>query len=326
MAIVSDLNFFLFSYFIFVPTIFFLRLFIMNVYYWASNRETHPRTKLFDINHAQLNLIFSIGIGFLLFQKAFSSSFDATHLFLYFSILVLLIIVRMITSFSWNKVYQLEIDTIFTVTFWLLFAIASLTFCYDFVVFLFTIELISTIYFFYLLFFITKDQISLVKFKNLLVNYLFISFFTLCGFTISLFLILKTCGTANFTELNCVANLIPVFTWNLLLITFLVKLGGPGVFFFKVELYKILPFYSLIFFSICSFFVNSLILFFLFKVCVAFYTSNSFLILMSLLIFNIFFLIRGFQLMSLCHFLGLSAVNTWGLVVLFFLIIWYDFY
>lgn len=90
----------------------------------------------------------------------------------------------------------------------------------------------------------------------------------------------------------------------------LIKLGGPGVFFFKVEIYKVLSIYSVVFFSICSFFINSIIILFLFKTCVVFYTSNSFLILGGLLASNLIVLARGFQLVSFCQFLGLSAVNT----------------
>jgi hypothetical protein len=135
-----------------------------------------------------------------------------------------------------------------------------------------------------------------------------------------LLLIVHYVGSVNFQELNATANSIPFFVWNILLLALLIKLGGPGVFFFKVEIYKVLSIYSVVFFSICSFFINSIIILFLFKTCVVFYTSNSFLILGGLLASNLIVLARGFQLVSFCQFLGLSAVNTWGLLMTFFLI------
>jgi hypothetical protein len=113
--------------------------------------------------------------------------------------------------FAKQKCSQFELDTLLTISIWLLFSLSTFCFCSNFIILLFNIELIATVYFFFFLFYIKKDSITLIKFKNLLSNYLFVSFFTICGFSIALLLIVHYVGSVNFQELNATANSIPFF-------------------------------------------------------------------------------------------------------------------
>lgn len=320
MANVPFLSIYLFSYFTFVPVVFFLQMFTLKIIKWAMPFSEIFNPKLFDFCPQQIYFLTGIGLSLIFFSKTIKSELAFIDFFIYLNIFFFLLLLMGFTMFIKQKCSQFELDTLLTITVWLLFSLTTFCFCSNFIILLFNIELIATVYFFFFLFYITKDTVTLIKFKNLLSNYLFISFFTICGFSIALLLLMHYVGSVNFQELNATASSIPFFVWNILLLALLVKLGGPGVFFFKVEIYKILSIYSIIFFSICSFVINSIIILFLFKTCIVFYTSNSFLILTGLLISNLVVLARGFQLVSFCQFLGLSAVNTWGLLMIFFLI------
>lgn len=320
MANVPFLSIYLFSYFTFVPVVFFLQMFTLKIVKWAVPHSEIFNPKLFDFCTQQLCFLTGVGLSLIFFTKTVKSTLSFIDFFIYLSIFSFLILLTIFSFFAKQKCSQFELDTLLTISIWLLFSLSTFCFCSNFIILLFNIELIATVYFFFFLFYITKDSITLIKFKNLLSNYLFVSFFTICGFSIALLLIVHYVGSVNFQELNATANSIPFFVWNILLLALLIKLGGPGVFFFKVEIYKVLSIYSVVFFSICSFFINSIIILFLFKTCIVFYTSNSFLILGGLLASNLIVLARGFQLVSFCQFLGLSAVNTWGLLMTFFLI------
>lgn len=320
MANVHFLSLCVFAYFTFVPVVFILQLFILKLIQWAIPHTKITNPKLFDFCVPQVYFLVGVGLVLVFFAKAAKEDFPFSIFFVYLNVFSFLLLLTVFNFFAKQRCSQFELDTLLTVSIWLLFSLSTFCFCTNFIIFLFNIELIATVYFFFFLFYITKDSTTVIKFKNLLSNYLFVSFFTVCGFSIALFFIVSYVGTTDFGELNASAKGIPFFVWNILLLALLTKLGGPGVFFFKVEIYKVLSLYSVVFFSICSFFINSVIILFLFKTCVAFYTSNSFLILAGLLVSNLMVLARGFQLVSFCQFLGLSAVNTWGLLMVFFLI------
>lgn len=320
MANVPFLSICLFSYFTFVPVVFFLQMFILKIVKWAIPHSEIFNPKLFDFCIQQLCFLIGVAFSLLLLAKVVKSDLPFIQFFIYLNIFCFLILLTIFGFFARKRCSQFELDTLLTVSIWLLFSLSTFCFCSNFIILLFNIELIATVYFFFFLFYITNKSITVIKFKNLLSNYLFVSFFTICGFSIALLLIINYVGSVDFAELNASAKLIPFYVWNILLLALLTKLGGPGVFFFKVEIYKILSIYSVVFFSVCSFFINSVIILFLFKMCIVFYTSNSFLILTGLLLSNLIVLGRGFQLVSFCQFLGLSAVNTWGLLMVFFLI------
>ena len=64
------------------------------------------------------------------------------------------------------------------------------------------LELIATIYFF---FFLSNGELiyqHILKLKNLIMNYLWLSFFTLIFFSLSLLFFIKKGGTLDFIELN----------------------------------------------------------------------------------------------------------------------------
>lgn len=320
MTNVPFLSICLISYFTFIPVLYFIQMFTLKILQTTFPWLGITNVKIFEFNKTQVFFIIGSIALILLFAKLVKSATPVVFAFIYLNIFIFALLLLFFNFFTSSKNSQLELDTLFTTSIWLFFATATFCFCTNFIILLFNIELIATIYFFFFLFYITNDTTTLIKFKNLLSNYLFVSFFTICGVTIALLLLVYYTGTTSFSELNMTSSSAPFLVWNILLLALLVKMGGPGVFFFKVEIYKVLPVYSLIFFSICSFLINSLILLFIFKTCVVFYTSNSFLILAGLLLGNLVVLMRGFQLVSFCQFLGLSAVNTWGLLMSFFLV------
>lgn len=321
MANVPFLSVCLISYFTFIPVLYFIQMFTLKLIQITFPKLGIVNVKIFEFNKTQVFYIFGAVLILLIFAKLAKASTLSIYIFIYLNIAIFATLLLFFNFFNATKSSQLELDTLLTTSIWLFFAIATFCFCTNFIILLFNIELVATIYFFFFLFYLTHDLNTIIKFKNLLSNYLFVSFFTICGVTVALLLVVFYTGTVHFYELNMVGNNVPFFVWNILLLALLTKLGGPGVFFFKVEIYKILPVYSLIFFSICSFLINSMIILFIFKTCIIFYTANSFLILAGLLVGNLVVIVRGFQLVSFCQFLGLSAVNTWGLLMTFFLVI-----
>ena len=201
--------------------------------------------------------IFSYGTLKVLKFNSLNSfnSFNFFNIYFYFftfNILISLIFLNLGDKSIINKRYLLNINVLL---FTLLYIYTMST---NYIVLLLSLETITTLYYFFFLKTTKEVNFSLIKYKNLISYYLWLSFFTLLFFSFNLIVLTYSYGTLNFLELRFF-NLEHKY-YILLLIAFFWKLGVPLFHFFKLELYRYLDFISLVLFSIISLSINSFIL------------------------------------------------------------------
>lgn len=283
-------------------------------------KENNTKNVL-NLTSTVLNIYFVIQFGFFCSFKCVRGLDNINFFRLFILYVVLLIFLRILSYYSWKLINKnIEEEIILAIFLWFSVAIVSFFFISNLLLLLLGVELIAIIYYFFFLSVLNSQVINLIKYKNLLSNYLWISFFTLIFFFFSLLLIVWYCGSLKFNQIAAVNSAVPAICWHLLLIAFLWKIGGPGFYFFKLELYQFLPLHFLIIFSLLSVVVNCFVLAFFFLNCWQIYLSSSLAILVYLLILNIILLVRGLKLMNLYQFLGLSAINTWAFLLLMLLV------
>lgn len=188
------------------------------------------------------------------------------------------------------------------------------TWCSDYITLLLLLETITTVYYFFFLQHTGGSSFTLIKYKNLISQYLWLSFFTLIFFVFNTILWVYVFGTIDFIELaNFQSQPITCF---LILLAFFWKLGLPIFHFFKLELYQFLNFNSLILFSTVSLLVNSLVFTYtLFILNITF--SLSFTPTILILLFSLILLFQSIDKLSFFYFFAISSINTW----VFFIII-----
>lgn len=237
------------------------------------------------------------------------------NLFFFYTILILSILYYFRNYwdlFTGNKNFL----SIFHIVFFLLFLLYFFTITYNFIIIILLIEMITTLYYFFFLQFSQQNYTSILKYKNLISYYLWLSFFTLVFFTISILLLSINYGTVNYKEVNYfyISNYIFYFIF----ISLSFKLGIPGFHFFKLELYKYLPINTLILFSIFGLVINMFIFFFILYLLYPL-IINSVYIIFFVLIVNILLLLVNIDKVSIFYFFALSSINTWAFFLMVFL-------
>lgn len=212
-----------------------------------------------------------------------------------------------------------ELNLIFFIMIFFFIAITSFFFVKNLLLWFLALELIGVIYYFFFLYTLSKNTLTIIKYKNLLSNYLWMSFFLLIFLATLIFFVISSVGSLQFDELTQLCQEIPVL-WHFIILVLFWKAGAPGFHFLKFELYQYMPVYTLIAFSLLSLFVNFFVLQFLVSIVWSVLISFRFYFLIYVLIINIFLLTRGLVLTSFYQFLGLSALNTITLLFTFFLI------
>lgn len=258
---------------------------------------------------------------FIFTSKTYKGFYSLVFMSLVFFILIfyfLLIIYLVLLSRS-NK-YHMENEIHIHGCMWLNCILILFMLVDNFISFLMMVELISAIYFFFVLIAMKNKLLTTLKFKNLLSNYMWISFFTLVLLFFALILVAKGCGSLKFTEILWISKKTPWYGWQLLLISLLWKIGAPGFYFYKLEMYQYLPTTSLIVFSIASAFTSCFLLHFIFINCWPIFVNQQGMLITYILIYNIVMLSRGLKITSVYQFLALSAANTWSVLLLFYLI------
>lgn len=286
---------------------------IGNYYNIINTPLAYSRTFILSYLYYQLILLITFKFPYNLCDLTFLRTFVFFCVFLLFMRYLL----GLFKFFSSN---QAEAELVFAILGWLIVALSGFFYTRDFILFFLNLELLATIYYFFFLIFLNSSTITLIKFKNVLSNYLWVSFFTLVVFFTNLLLLVYWTGSLEFTQLTNNFFCIPSIVWQLLLIAFLWKIGSPGFYFFKFELYQYLPMGSLFMFSLTNVFLSCFLLYFFFSVSWAIYSTYSSLLLVYLLVTNIILVIRGSRALAFYQFLAISAVNTWALLLLLFLI------
>lgn len=309
-------------------SIFFFLIFFYTWKFFASNKtkdyngyKPQAWDTLFTPNLNYLSFFLSWQLFFLFTSKMHKKMYTPAFMNLtLFTLVFTFLIIAYLFFLKKSKVYRLEQEIHVNACVWILFAMMVFVIVDNFVSFLLLLELIATIYFFFVLTFMKSKTLTLIKLKNLVSNYLWISFFTLILIFCSMALLAKDCGTLTFKELYHLNYFTRFFTWQILLISLLWKIGGPGFYFFKLELYQYLPTNSLFFFSITSAFFSCFLLHFMFANCWPIFVHQQFALLIYITIYNIFMLIRGLKSTTFYQFLALSAANTWSVLLMFYLI------
>jgi len=212
-----------------------------------------------------------------------------------------------------------ELNLIFVIMIFFFIAITSFFFANNLLMWFLALELIGVVYYFFFLYTLSRNTLTVIKYKNLLSNYLWMSFFLLVFLAALMFCVINTVGSLHFGELMRLCQNIPVL-WHLIILVLLWKTGAPGFHFLKFELYQYMPVYTLIAFSAISLFVNFFVLQFLASIVWYVLITFRFYFLIYVLIVNVVLLVRGLGLTSFYQFLGLSALNTTTLLFMFFLI------
>lgn len=228
--------------------------------------------------------------------------------FFIFNIIISLIFLNLDNKSIINKRYFLNINIML---FTLLYIYTMST---NYIVLLLSLETITTLYYFFFLKTTRETNFSLIKYKNLISYYLWLSFFTLLFFSANLIVLTYSYGTLNFLELRFF-NLEHKY-YVLLFIAFFWKLGVPLFHFFKLELYRYLDFIGLVLFSIISLSINSFMFLYFLQISNTVFQYNEIIVILCTT-FNLILLLQSIEKIYLYYFFAISGINTWS----FFLII-----
>lgn len=181
--------------------------------------------------------------------------------------------------------------------------------------FLLVLEVISVLYYFFLLSSTSISDLSIIKYKHLLLLYLVSSVITTLFFFISFFFFYFSYGTIHFYELSILPN-VTFMAEFLLIVSILWKLGVPGFHFFKLEIYQYLSVSIVILFSIFSLILGSSLLIFImyklyFRLVVVLKAVVGGVILSACLLLSV-----GLRYTTLNQFIAYSTLSTTVIVLL----------
>ena len=179
--------------------------------------------------------------------------------------------------------------------------------------FLLFLEVVSACYYFFFLTTQTIGQKQIIFFKNLFILYLFVSYLTMLSFSLGIALLSYSLGTCMFAELRLFAYTNTIGYW-ILLSSLGLKIGVPYFHFFKLELYQMLGFESLILFSIFSLYFNIFLYYFLCGVYLSLVAVN---ILGVVLLIGVGLLLSVRQFTSFAQFIAISGIITSITLLLF---------
>lgn len=243
---------------------------------------------------------------------------NKNNFLIFISIFTLLFFIFFMLKFNENNLKTTEISSYTTLVFIIsLVGILGFLIIEDILSFIFSLEFLSLTYYFFFLTKLNKNYISLLKYKNFLNNYLWISFFTLILLVISISFVIFKVGVISFEDIIALSSKINIIAWIVFLLALFFKLGAPGFHFFKLEIYQLLPFAELIIFSIISFFINSFIFIFLLQNIWFNNTYTNTFLFTYVCISNIYLLLVNFKQVSFTQFFAFSSFNA-ILMLLFF--------
>lgn len=203
---------------------------------------------------------------------------------------------------------------------WLILILNFFYFANNLLIFILLLEVIATIYYFFFLNTLESNTVSLIKLKNLIINYLWLSLLTLIFFSYVIFFFITNVGTLDFHELFLFKEYTTTSTNLFLLCTVFWKIGLPGFHFFKYEIYRFLPLGTIFYFSLFSVFTNIFLLFFIASNFTFIVGTAKYFLILFILISNVFLLVQGIDNLKFFQFLALSGLNTVTTIMLFILL------
>lgn len=230
----------------------------------------------------------------------------------YVFIVFVCLLLRSFWTDGWGRQTSSGYDNL-TALLWVVILLLNTT--TNLLVFVLLVECIAALYYYFFLQQNPRGELSIIRYKNLLSLYLWLSFFTLFFFIVACLWFVAYCGSLSFYELRWFGELSgPV---SLLLIALFWKVGMPGFHFFKFEIYRYLPIREVVLFSSLSLLFNFLILLFFLYALLPLFTG-LYVYLFIVLSVNIILLVAGLEKLNLFVFLALSGINTWSIFALIF--------
>lgn len=289
---------------------FFITLIITPTQYKIKQYSFNILNNNYFSNHILfINLFFQVYT--LLTTKTYFNFIDNITIFFFLSLLILLLVIFfLLYIFSFEKKIQNQINIIY------MFLTLTIYFIYlsqNLITFLVIVEIIAVIYYFLLLNYSNKLNINILKFKNIISLYLWLSFITLIIFSLAIILSVFFFGTLNFKELNSFSGVFSKYNIVivLLILSLFWKIAAPGFHFYKLEIYRYLSLDTLFIYIIFSFFLNTILVTFLFFYLNTFFINFKNIIIFILLICNIILIVTNMSSITLGSFLVLSSINTW---------------
>ncbi len=258
---------------------------------------------------------------FLLTYKTTASVHTDIEITLFYFALIYILIALSILFFSYLYVVgNKDIELFWNWSMFLFVGLMHFRYVTNFLYFIFLIEVISIIYYFFFLSNISTVRGTLVRYRNLLSNYIWSSYLILIFSVMFIYALTISIGTVDFLESKAFLLEHNNAAWQLLLASIFLKVGVPGFHFFKLELYRLLSVVSLLLFSLFTLFINFFILAFIMINYHDVLLNFNQTYLVYLLVINILLLLRGYLVDSVFNFLALSSVNTWATIVVFALV------
>nr|YP_010147314.1 hypothetical protein K4Z05_mgp38 [Thuricola similis]QQP22125.1 hypothetical protein TSIM_09 [Thuricola similis] len=250
-------------------------------------------------------------INILLWITKFSL-FNYYSLFIYFVIFLytqfLLII---FISISWFKNHLKELrffNFILQIIFFIFFSFAFID---NFLSFFFLMELLAVCYYFFLLFSVNKQILNnFNQFKNLLILYLWNSFWTSLMFAIFLVLLIYNYNTINFFDVKILWAQSNWYITYVFFFSIFLKLGLPFFHFFKIQVYYLLNIKLIFFYSIITTFTNLCFLLIISQLNIFILFSENSYIFIILLFGNFFLMINAFKSWTIYNLFLYSAITT----------------
>lgn len=285
------------------------KFFIKNINIVTLSKTTHTHYKL---------------SAWILFWSLFTlktTTLSILNIWHAFYIFIYVIIALWFVKFAeFKQVLKGEIISLEQLVFAIIFIFLSFSYVDNLITFALIIELMATVYYFFFLDHYLINSSNVLKYKNLLSNYLWLSFFTLFFLLLALVNLTFYCGTLNINELSLCSLTYSGWGGLFLLISILWKISAPGFHFFKLELYQFLSFYSIFFFSLITLATNMYILSILLVMLNSFFTPFTLTIFIIMTLFTIFIFIRGINNLYVSEYFAISSLAT-ATTILFFLFI-----
>lgn len=262
--------------------------------------------------------------GFIFFQCIFLSTFKVGYTLVRAAVLQIFNLLLLLLIFSYFLVSMLKVSEykisnyqrIYLVLVLIFSTVVSFFFATDLIFFLLSLELVTITFYVFFLIHLENVAITLIKYKSLLANYLWGTFFVTFLFFLGLIFFVISCGSINFVQINELYLNIPIFAWGILLVSFMLKIGSGGFYFFKFEIYQFLSLMNLFFFSIITCYSYCFILHFFFSVMWCLHNKFGLSLLCIVLLVNVLVLIRSLYLINFYQFLGFSSVNLWSNILM----------
>lgn len=290
---------------------------------WYLNLQTNERAvinKKVQISEKQTNFFWIFFLNLVLISTKFSliNYYSLFIYFLIFSLTQIFTIILCIVKIYKNELTSLKFINLFLQV--IIFVFYCFTVIDNFLTLFFLLEIIAICYYFFLLSSADdKTFKSLNQFKNLLVLYLWNSFLTSIVFVVFLTLLINNYNTLNFYEIALlwkINDTIPVYFF---FVSIFLKLGLPFLHFFKIQIYYLLEFKLLFFYSILTTFINILLL--LVITTLPFYAQfiQNISMLVIFLIGMLFVMINAFKTWTIFNLFLYSAITTFIVFLVLFL-------